>query len=100
MILQKHTDKEDCPGRGIARAGETRRGGGLVAFPAETVYGLGAEAETERAVLRIFEVKGRPHAHPLIIHIAQGSDLTRWVRNLPADANELASRFWPGPLTL
>jgi L-threonylcarbamoyladenylate synthase len=84
----------------IARAVATLRQGGLVAFPTETVYGLGADAENEAAVRHIFSVKGRPVSHPLIVHIAESADLTRWVQDVPPTAGRLAERFWPGPLTL
>ena len=81
----------------VQRAVEVFRAGGLVAFPTETVYGLGADAENEGAVRRIFEVKGRPTNHPLIVHTA---DPWKWTQKPPADALRLADRFWPGPLTL
>lgn len=84
----------------IAHAAELLRGGGLVAFPTETVYGLGADATNERAVSRIFAVKGRPADHPLIVHLGSLDALDRWGRDIPADAWRLAERFWPGPLTL
>lgn len=76
------------------------RAGGLVAFPTETVYGLGADASNPRAVRRIFEAKGRPADHPLIVHLAHSSQLDRWAREIPSAATVLAERFWPGPLTL
>lgn len=74
--------------------------GKLVAFPTETVYGLGADAENEAAVRRIFEVKGRPQGHPLIVHLADASLLPGWAADVPPAAARLAERFWPGPLTL
>lgn len=80
-----------------ARAVETLRAGGLVAFPTETVYGLGADAENEEAVRGIFRVKGRPTTHPLIVHAA---DPWPWAVQVPAEAERLAARFWPGPLTM
>lgn len=76
------------------------RDGGLVAFPTETVYGLGADAANPKAVRRIFSVKGRPADHPLIVHIGDAGMLTEWVREIPPAALRLAERFWPGPLTL
>ncbi len=76
------------------------RAGGLVAFPTETVYGLGADAANAAAVARIFAAKGRPAAHPLIVHIARMDELPRWAREVPEAAWRLAKRFWPGPLTL
>jgi L-threonylcarbamoyladenylate synthase len=76
------------------------RQGGLVAFPTETVYGLGANALDARAVGRIFEVKGRPANDPLIVHVAGTADLTTLTERVPAAALKLAEQFWPGPLTL
>lgn len=76
------------------------RAGGLVAFPTETVYGLGADAENESAVRRVFEVKGRPEAHPLIVHIGRTEWLDCWVADVSPTAEKLARKFWPGPLTL
>jgi L-threonylcarbamoyladenylate synthase len=74
--------------------------GKLVAFPTETVYGLGADALNESAVRRIFEAKGRPADNPLIVHIADFRDLRRLAREIPPEAKLLAERFWPGPLTI
>lgn len=76
------------------------RAGGLVAFPTETVYGLGADAAHPAAVRRIFAVKGRPADHPLIVHIGDAGMLSAWARDIPLAALRLAERFWPGPLTL
>lgn len=89
----------DTPGD-IARAASILRPGGLVAFPTETVYGLGADAANDQAVARIFAAKGRPADHPLIVHIASASALRTWARDIPEAAMQLAARFWPGPLTL
>ena len=74
--------------------------GALVAFPTETVYGLGADATNAQAVARIYEVKGRPTDHPLIVHIAGLKYLEQWISNIPEYAIELAREFWPGPMTL
>ena len=74
--------------------------GGLVAFPTETVYGLGADAENPAAVARIFAAKGRPADHPLIVHMARRDHLSQWSRDIPPAAFVLARRYWPGPLTL
>ncbi len=74
--------------------------GGLVAFPTETVYGLGADAANAEAVARVFQVKGRPTDHPLIVHVAGTEDLARFARTVPACALRLAEALWPGPLTL
>lgn len=76
------------------------QGGGLVAFPTETVYGLGADASNPSAVGRIFEAKGRPTGHPLIVHIGSAQKLDRWAADLDDRAHRLAEAFWPGPLTL
>lgn len=84
----------------LARAAELLREGGLVAFPTETVYGLGANALDRRAVARIFRAKGRPADNPLIVHIGRRSDLARVVRSFPPRARRLMEPFWPGPLTL
>lgn len=89
----------DKPGD-IVRAATILKAGGLVAFPTETVYGLGADAANDQAVARIFAAKGRPADHPLIVHIASASEMTRWARDIPEVAWQLADRFWPGPLTL
>ncbi|POX55859.1 threonylcarbamoyl-AMP synthase [Streptomyces sp. Ru71] len=84
----------------IEKAAGVLRGGGLVALPTETVYGLGANAEDPAAVARIFQVKGRPPSHPLIVHISGAEYLDDWVQDVPATARLLAEHFWPGPLTL
>jgi L-threonylcarbamoyladenylate synthase len=84
----------------IARAAEVLRAGGLVAFPTETVYGLGAAAEQPEAVRRIFEAKGRPADHPVIVHVSGAADIDAWARDVPEAARRLAQAFWPGPLTL
>lgn len=84
----------------VARAAEILRSGGLVAFPTETVYGLGANALDAAAVRRIFAAKGRPPEDPLIVHLAAAEDLDRVARDVPELARELARRLWPGPLTL
>ncbi len=76
------------------------RDGELVAFPTETVYGLGAHAGHPGALRRVFELKGRPNSHPLIVHLDSQRFLTRWAREIPPAAEKLAERFWPGPLTL
>ena len=74
--------------------------GGLVAFPTETVYGLGADAENPAAVARIYAAKGRPHDHPVIVHLAPDADLAYWAADIPPEAHALAAAFWPGPLTM
>ncbi|WP_142214821.1 L-threonylcarbamoyladenylate synthase [Streptomyces sp. SLBN-118] len=84
----------------IEKAAGVLRAGGLVALPTETVYGLGANAEDPAAVARIFQVKGRPPSHPLIVHIGSAEQLDDWVQDVPQAARLLAEHFWPGPLTL
>jgi len=84
----------------MALAGEVIRGGGLVAFPTETVYGLGANALNPEAVARIFEAKERPANDPIIVHIHMFDQLNQITNNLPSGVEALARRFWPGPLTL
>lgn len=86
--------------QGVEQAAETLKRGGLVAFPTETVYGLGADARRSDAVAGIFEAKGRPSDNPLIVHIARRSQLDELVLPYPALAGELMERFWPGPLTI
>ncbi|TYO96545.1 L-threonylcarbamoyladenylate synthase [Desulfallas thermosapovorans] len=84
----------------IQQAGVVLRQGGLVAFPTETVYGLGANALDARAVARIFVAKGRPRDNPLIVHLDSPGLLGRYIEEIPSVVPELAARFWPGPLTL
>jgi L-threonylcarbamoyladenylate synthase len=84
----------------IADAADTLRCGGVVAFPTETVYGLGAHAFDRAAVQRVFEIKNRPHDDPLIAHVADAWQARYLVQDFPAEAWDLARRFWPGPLTL
>jgi L-threonylcarbamoyladenylate synthase len=84
----------------VARAVAVLRSGGLVGLPTETVYGLAADAADVAAVRRVFEVKGRPADHPLIVHVAAADDLDRWAADVPGYARRLATRLWPGPLTL
>lgn len=86
--------------RAVAAAAAMIRAGGLVAFPTETVYGLGANALDRKAVKRIFAVKGRPDDNPLIVHIAERAEITSLVRDLPPQAEKLIGLFWPGSLTL
>ena len=84
----------------IDQAVEALRDGEVVAFPTETVYGLGADASNPDAVRKIFELKGRPATHPLIVHIEHPRALERWALSVPPAAAALAEKFWPGPLTL
>jgi L-threonylcarbamoyladenylate synthase len=84
----------------IDEAAALIRSGGLVAFPTETVYGLGADAANPDAVAKVFAAKGRPSDHPLIVHLADGSQLDEWASEVPPLARRLAEACWPGPLTL
>jgi L-threonylcarbamoyladenylate synthase len=84
----------------IDAAVAAQRGGAAVAFPTETVYGLGADAANPAAVARVFRLKGRPQDHPLIVHIGELAQLRDWAAQVPPVAMQLAARFWPGPLTL
>ena len=84
----------------IAAAAAALQRGELVAFPTETVYGLGADASNTAAVANIFAAKGRPADHPLIVHVAAVTQLNAWVQHIPESAQRLAQQFWPGPLTI
>lgn len=84
----------------ICRAAQILASGGLVSFPTETVYGLGADVENDDALARVFSVKGRPACHPLIVHVAAPAMLERYARDIPEAAWRLAECFCPGPLTL
>ena len=96
--LYSHVFYRDDPH--IEEAAEIIRKGGLVAFPTETVYGLGANALDPAAVAKIFEAKGRPVDNPLIAHISKFDEIRRLVKSIPREAELLAQRFWPGPLTI
>jgi len=84
----------------IAKAVERLKEGRLVAFPTETVYGLGADASNAQAVARLYAVKRRPADHPVIVHFDAADRAFTWAREVPEAARTLAKRFWPGPLTL
>jgi L-threonylcarbamoyladenylate synthase len=90
----------NCTASSIQEAAESLTAGNLVAFPTETVYGLGADACNEKSVARIYEAKGRPSDHPLIVHISSIELLGKWARDIPEYAIKLARAFWPGPMTL
>ena len=90
----------NCTADAMRNAAVQLANGALVAFPTETVYGLGADATSAQAVARIYEAKGRPSDHPLIVHIASLEYLEQWISNIPEYAIELAREFWPGPMTL
>lgn len=84
----------------IEHAAAILKAGGLVAFPTETVYGLGADASNPEAVAKIFAAKGRPASHPVIVHLADAVQIANWAREVPETARKLAQKFWPGPLTV
>jgi len=90
----------NCTADAMASAAKHLIAGDLVAFPTETVYGLGADASNSAAVARIYSVKGRPNKHPLIVHIASMDRMGDWAREVPEYAIALARNFWPGPITL
>jgi len=89
-----------CTSDTISNAAQALIDGHLVAFPTETVYGLGADATNEKAVSSVYSVKGRPVGHPLIVHISSINKLDQWAINIPEYAIQLAREFWPGPMTL
>ncbi len=91
---------KDATDEAIAEAVELLKRGEVVAFPTETVYGLGADASNAEAVDKVFKLKGRPATHPLIVHIPSAAHMDRWGRNIPEVARALAKMFWPGPLTI
>ncbi len=84
----------------VRRAAEVLRAGGLVAFPTETVYGLGADASSAAAVARLYKAKGRPGNHPVIVHFSSAENAFAWGREIAPAARRLAEEFWPGPLSL
>jgi L-threonylcarbamoyladenylate synthase len=90
----------NCTASALKDAAAALQAGNLVAFPTETVYGLGADASNQQAVARIYEVKGRPTDHPLIVHISSIDNLDKWAKDIPEYAVKLARAFWPGPMTL
>jgi L-threonylcarbamoyladenylate synthase len=94
MVAVQISDKQ------LNEAADLLRQGRLVAFPTETVYGLGADASNADALKRLYSVKGRPTDHPVIVHLADVADLSKWAKDIPQAAYDLAKAFWPGPLTL
>jgi L-threonylcarbamoyladenylate synthase len=90
----------NCTASALKDAATSLIAGNLAAFPTETVYGLGADASNQQAVARIYEVKGRPTNHPLIVHISSMNNLDKWAKDIPEYAVKLARNFWPGPMTL
>ncbi len=102
-MLEKRSDARHVVAanpEAISRAAETLHGGGLVAFPTETVYGLGADAENDAAMRALFAAKGRPADHPVIVHLAAASQIDQFAAEVPEMALKLATAFWPGPMTL
>ena len=89
-----------CTADAITRAAQQLKAGSLVALPTETVYGLGADATNAAAVARIYEAKGRPADHPLIVHLSEMADISEWADEIPEYAIALARKYWPGPMTL
>ena len=99
-IVKKIADNFGNQNQEIIAAGKIIKEGGLVAFPTETVYGLGADALNPTASRKIYAAKGRPSDNPLIIHIADIKDLENIALHIPVNARQLAEKFWPGPLTM
>ena len=93
-------DAEHLNMEAIQKAGKILREGGLVAFPTETVYGLGGNALDPKASMKIYAAKGRPSDNPLIVHIADIKDLAKITTEIPEGARILAEKYWPGPLTM
>ena len=92
--------QSNCTADAISNAAAALQAGALVAFPTETVYGLGADAANEEAVKQIYRVKGRPENHPLIVHVSTMNGMHLWAQDIPDYAIDLAHAFWPGPMTL
>ncbi len=100
IVVGEDFESSDIQKEGLKRAGRIIRQGGLVAFPTETVYGLGGDALNPESAGRIYAAKGRPSDNPLIVHIAKLEDIDRIVTQMPESARKLAQTFWPGPLTM
>lgn len=96
LIIRMETEQKD----GLQQCADIIKDGGTVAFPTETVYGLGANALDVEAVKKIFEAKGRPGDNPLIVHVYCAEQIPKLVKSVPENAKQLMQRFWPGPLTL
>ena len=90
----------NCTADAMARAAQQLKAGFLVALPTETVYGLGADATNAAAVARVYEAKGRPADHPLIVHVSEMADISEWAEEIPEYAIALGRKYWPGPMTL
>ena len=93
-------DEQKIDKNKVKNIGETLRNGGTVAFPTETVYGLGANALDSTAVKKIFEAKGRPQDNPLIVHISEIEEIKPLVSEIPTVAKKIMDKFWPGPITI
>lgn len=93
-------NEKALPIKAIEQSIEILRQGGLVAIPTETVYGLAADADNEKAVMSIYAAKGRPADHPLIVHVSSAEALNFWCKDIPPEAWLLVQRYWPGPLTI
>jgi L-threonylcarbamoyladenylate synthase len=100
MIISNEHNNSELEIGVVLGASNKLNNGNIVAFPTETVYGLGVDAENETAVSRMYEIKGRPKNHPVIVHIASISDVSYWAKEIPKYADELMKKFWPGPMTL
>ena len=99
-MSKTHHPVPDPVNEQITAAVASLRKGNVIAFPTETVYGLGADISCPQAIQKIFDIKGRPPDHPLIVHFFRSAELEFWAKNIPAAALILAKHFWPGPLTL
>lgn len=100
VVIIEEKNIDDVAKENLKKAGQIIKDGGLVAFPTETVYGLGGDALNPKSSQKIYAAKGRPSDNPLIVHVAEFDDLTRIVSSVPDSAKKLAAAFWPGPLTM
>ncbi len=100
VVIIEEKNIDDAAKENLKKAGQIIKDGGLVAFPTETVYGLGGDALNPKSSQKIYAAKGRPSDNPLIVHVAEFDDLTRIVSSVPDSAKKLAEAFWPGPLTM
>jgi len=100
VVIAQITENEEQNQKIYEQASDILKRGGLVAFPTETVYGLGADALDEEAAKKTYAAKGRPSDNPLIVHIARLEDLGAIVESVPLIVDEIAAHFWPGPLTM
>ena len=100
VVIIEEKNIDDVAKENLKKAGQIIKDGGLVAFPTETVYGLGGDALNPKSSQKIYAAKGRPSDNPLIVHVAEFEDLTRIVSSVPDSAKKLAEAFWPGPLTM